>query len=226
MFPSSHRLQRESFFSEWKCPRGLLTWLWSDWIGYVVVQHFSRSVTISILCFTTYSVLVLFLVLCEVSVHVYDYMYTFVYKLKVVMGLQWEHFQILIFCVVVARSFPSFCSYIIMRSWCELVDMRWYCSGVPPCGCGAECSLVNVWWGVVSNGHNQPNGGEWYALAALLLWGQQALSTGLWLVSSKYCACCRHWVGPCGGWPISSCGAACIGDSPEQHAMETNLSSL
>ena len=30
----------------------------------------------------------------------------FAYKLKVVMGLPWEHFQILIFCVVVARSFP------------------------------------------------------------------------------------------------------------------------
>ena len=71
MFPSSHQLQRESSFSDWKHPRGLLTWLWSDWIGYVVVQHFSRSVTISFLCFTTNSVLVLFLVLCEVSVHVY-----------------------------------------------------------------------------------------------------------------------------------------------------------
>jgi len=46
-------------------------WLWSGWIDYVVVQHFSRSVTISFLCFTMNSVLVLFLVLCEVSVHVF-----------------------------------------------------------------------------------------------------------------------------------------------------------
>ena len=34
-------------------PRGLLAWLWSGWIEYVGVQHFSRSVTISFLCFTT-----------------------------------------------------------------------------------------------------------------------------------------------------------------------------
>ena len=27
---------------------------------------------------------------------------------------------------------------------CELVDMRWHCSGVPHCGCGAECRHVNV----------------------------------------------------------------------------------
>ena len=33
-------------------------------------------------------------------------LYTFTYKLKIVAGLPWEHFQILIFCVVVARSFP------------------------------------------------------------------------------------------------------------------------
>ena len=71
MFPSSHQLQksrRESSFREWKRPRGLLAWLWSN---YVVVQHFSKCVTISFLCFTTNSVLVLFLALCEVSVHVF-----------------------------------------------------------------------------------------------------------------------------------------------------------
>ena len=38
---------------------------------YVVVQHFSRSVTVTFFCFTTNSVLVLFLVLCEVSVDVF-----------------------------------------------------------------------------------------------------------------------------------------------------------
>ena len=40
-------------------------------INFQVVQHFSRSVTIFFLCFTTNSVLVLFLVLCEVSIHVF-----------------------------------------------------------------------------------------------------------------------------------------------------------
>jgi len=38
---------------------------------YVVIQHFSSSVTVSFLCFTTNSVLVLFLILCEVSVHMF-----------------------------------------------------------------------------------------------------------------------------------------------------------
>ena len=49
MYPSSYQHQksrRESSFREWKCPRGLLAWLWSSWIDYVVVQHFSRLVTI------------------------------------------------------------------------------------------------------------------------------------------------------------------------------------
>jgi len=74
-------------------------WLWSGWIDYIVVQHFSRSVTVFFLCFTTNSVLVLFLVLCEVSVHVFVHVW-------IVMGLPWEHFQISIFCMVIARSFP------------------------------------------------------------------------------------------------------------------------
>ena len=68
MYPSSHQLQksrRESSFHEWKRPRGLLAWLWSGWIEYIVVQHFSRSVTISFLFFTTNGVLVLaFLFFC------------------------------------------------------------------------------------------------------------------------------------------------------------------
>ena len=77
MYPSGHQLQksrRESPFREWKCSRGLLTWLWSSWIDYVVVQHFSGSVTISFLCFTTNGILAvtfLFLVLCGVSIHVF-----------------------------------------------------------------------------------------------------------------------------------------------------------
>ena len=33
-------------------------------------------------------------------------LYTFAYKLKIVTRLPWEHYQILIFCVVVACSFP------------------------------------------------------------------------------------------------------------------------
>ena len=59
--------------TEWKHPRGLLAWLWSGWVNYLVVQHFSRFVTISFLCFTTNGVLILvflFLILCGVSVHV------------------------------------------------------------------------------------------------------------------------------------------------------------
>ena len=68
---SSTKSWRESSYSEWKRPRGLLAWLWSGWIDYVVVQHFSRSVTIFFSCFTPNSVLVLFLVLCEVSIQVF-----------------------------------------------------------------------------------------------------------------------------------------------------------
>ena len=52
-------------------PEVFSLWLWNGWIDYLVVQHFSRSVTVSFLCFTTNSVLVLLLVLCEVSVHVF-----------------------------------------------------------------------------------------------------------------------------------------------------------
>ena len=64
------------FFCEWKRLTGLLACLWSGWIDYVhvVVQHFSRSVTISFLCLTTNGLLVLaflFLVLCGVSIHVF-----------------------------------------------------------------------------------------------------------------------------------------------------------
>ena len=36
----------------------------------------------------------------------YTCLYKFAYKLKIVTGLQWECFQILIFCMVVACSFP------------------------------------------------------------------------------------------------------------------------
>ena len=50
-----------------------------------------------------HSVLVLFLVLCEVSVHVFVHVRV---RAKIVTGLPWERFPTLIFCVVVARSFP------------------------------------------------------------------------------------------------------------------------
>ena len=73
---------------------GLFTWLWSDWINYVVIQHFSRSVTMSFLCFTTNGVLVLaflFLILCE-------------------------HFQFLIFVWLLHAPSHSYHSYIIMHS--------------------------------------------------------------------------------------------------------------
>ena len=57
------------------------------WIDYVIVQHFSRSVTISFLCFTTNGVLILaflFLVLCGASVHVFVHVRV---QAKIVMGL-------------------------------------------------------------------------------------------------------------------------------------------
>ena len=118
MFPSSHQLQksrRESSFREWKRPRGLLAWLWSN---YVVVQHFSKCVTISFLCFTTNSVLVLLLVLCEVSVLVLVHLRI---QAKIVTGLSWEHFQTLIFCAVIAHSFPFL---PLLRHICA-PDMYW-----------------------------------------------------------------------------------------------------
>ena len=86
---------------------GLLAWLQSSWIDYVVVQHFSRSVT---MCFTTNGVLqvlaFLFFILCGVSVHNFDCLYMYACQLKIVTVLSWEHFQVLIFCMVIACSFP------------------------------------------------------------------------------------------------------------------------
>jgi len=76
---NSRKAKRKVFFCEWKHPRGLLAWLWSGWIDYVVVQHFTRSVTISFLC-----------------------------SLQWCPGTAWESFQILIFAVVVAYFFPFF----------------------------------------------------------------------------------------------------------------------
>ena len=75
MFPSSHQLQksqRENSFREWKCPRGLLGLAVKrlDWLhGRTALLKVCHC--FSFLCFTTNSVLVLFLVLCEVSVQVF-----------------------------------------------------------------------------------------------------------------------------------------------------------
>ena len=72
MLPSSHELQksrRESSFCKWKCPRGLLD-LAVKWLDRLR-SHILLKVCQRFLCFTTDSVLVLFLVLYEVSVHVF-----------------------------------------------------------------------------------------------------------------------------------------------------------
>ena len=108
---------KESSFRDWKHPRGLLTWLWSGWINYVVIQHFTKSVAISFLCFTTNGILVLAFSFSSFVESPFTCLYSFVYKLKIVTGPLWECFQILIFCVVVAHSFPFLRSYIIMRFW-------------------------------------------------------------------------------------------------------------
>jgi len=50
-------------------------------------------------------------------------LYMFVYKVKIVTGLPLECFPILTFSVIVARSFPFSCSYVIMRSCCHLIDV-------------------------------------------------------------------------------------------------------
>ena len=87
--------------------------LWSGWINYVVIQHFWKSATRSPFCFTTRGVRVLFflfLILCEVS-HVHIRV-----QAKNSNGTTVGTFSNLIFCLVVAHSFSSFCSYIIMRS--------------------------------------------------------------------------------------------------------------
>ena len=97
----------DTFFRKWKYPIHLLTWLWSGWIDYIVIQHGSRSVTMSFLCFTTNGVLVLaflFLILCGVSIHMFIHICVQAINIKgTTVG---ERFQILIFCVVIARSFP------------------------------------------------------------------------------------------------------------------------
>ena len=47
----------------------------------------------------------------------YTCLYTLVYKLKIVTGLPWEHFQILIFFVLPLHAPSTSC--VIMRSWSE-----------------------------------------------------------------------------------------------------------
>ena len=107
---------RESSFHEWKRPRGLLTLavkrldrLHSCTALLKVCHHFLPLLT-------TNSVLVLFLVLCEVSVHVFVHVCI---QAIIVTGLPWERFQILIFCVVVVRSFlflPLLRHYVLLLS--------------------------------------------------------------------------------------------------------------
>ena len=105
-FPSSHQLQkswRESFSQEWKRPGGCLAWLWSGWINYIIIQHFSRCPSSAPL--QTVSWYWLFSISSFVK-SLYTFLYTFVYKLKIVTGLPWECFQISILYVVVASSLP------------------------------------------------------------------------------------------------------------------------
>ena len=96
-------------------------WLWSDWIDYVVVQHFSRSVTVSFLWFTTNSVLVLFLVLCEVSVHVFVHVCV---QAKNSNGTTVRTFSSLAWSLHAPSL--SFLSYVIMRSWSKCYWSEFY----------------------------------------------------------------------------------------------------
>ena len=99
-------------------------WLWSGWIDYVVVQHFSRSVTISFLCFTANSVLVLFLILCEVSVHVFVHICVQAKNSTGTTVRTFSNFNLLRgFCTLL-----SFCSYVIIRFWRD-----WVLPGLPLC---------------------------------------------------------------------------------------------
>ena len=105
-----------------KCPGGLLAWLWNHWIDYVVIRHFSRSITVSFLCFSTNSVLVLaflFLVLCEVPIHLFVHVHL---QAKNSNGTTMETFSILIFCVVLAHPLPFLpllCHYVLLMG-CQL----------------------------------------------------------------------------------------------------------
>ena len=157
MFLSSHQLQkswRECFFHEWKCLGGLLAWLQSSWIDYVVVQHFSRSVTMFFLCFTTNGVLqvlaFLFLILCGVSVHNFDCLYMYACQLKIVTVLSWEHFQVLIFCMVIACSFPflPLLRHYVLLPWKYSIGNNawhtWHVCALREniaCGCGLKANI-------------------------------------------------------------------------------------
>ena len=94
---------KEKFFprveTSQRLPRLAVKWLDQ-------LRHRTALLKMSLLCFTTNSVLVLaflYFILCEVFVMC---LYTFVYKLKIVTGLPWECFQISILYVVVASSLP------------------------------------------------------------------------------------------------------------------------
>jgi len=50
---NSRKAKAKAIFHKWKCSGDLLAWLLSSWIDYLIIQHFSRSVTMSFFCFTT-----------------------------------------------------------------------------------------------------------------------------------------------------------------------------
>ena len=122
-FPSSHQLQksrRESFFCEWKCPGGLLTWLWSagsTTLSYSTSQGLSPCLfaTMSFPCFTTNDVLVLAclsLILCEVSVHVFVHIHVQAKNSNRTTVGTFSNFNL--FCVAVACSFHFLRHYALL----------------------------------------------------------------------------------------------------------------
>ena len=98
-------------------------WLWSGWIDYVVIQRFSRSITISFLCFTINSVLLFLLVLCEVSVQVFLHVHVQAKNSNRTTLRAFSNFNL---CVVVACSFPFFS---LLRHYALL--MLWIWSACP-----------------------------------------------------------------------------------------------
>ena len=89
--------------------------MWSDSIDCIVIQHFLE------VCHYQYVIPVpryhwspdTGLSLCSSS---HPLKFPYACKLKIVMGLPWESFQFLIFCVVVSRSSLPSARYLIMRS--------------------------------------------------------------------------------------------------------------
>ena len=91
-------------------PEVSLLRLWGSWINCVVAQHFSRSVTVSFLCFTTNGVLVVVFSFSSFVESPHTCLYTFAYKLKIVMGLytarMFSNFYLLHDCCTLL-PFPS-----------------------------------------------------------------------------------------------------------------------